>query len=620
MVGRIIGNYQITDELGHGGLGVIYRGHHINLPRDVVIKEVSLSHFPISTRVQLKALFRRETFIQAQLDHPGIARLYESFYKADNYYLVLEYVSGVSLRELLQHQGLPTPAQAIYLCKQALTALDYAHHFKYLTESDVQRKGVIHRDIKPSNLLVDGRGRLKITDFGIVKMPEKQSMAPPSFRPGTAEYMPPEQLRGLDLDARSDVYSLGVTLYEMLTGHLPHSRPNKGEEDDLRKSCLDQGWISISDIRSDVSAALSSILMRAIVKNPGERFQSAAEFLKALKEYERNSGPLEIPQSLLIGKMIKGSPETVTIVEIGAKPELPAGAGSPLTSFATTTQPPSTPQAELQNQRQTEVSTDPPDSHQITRQQPGVNAESSIGTPSEALQLSPRFGDLNSSQQQNSQSLVVNRRFERGNQNQYRFEYTQNSSRGSKKVLIAAAAVFLGVFLGAYFLIQRQGGAKMTAPELESGVTANVASAVATANAATPQPEATTPPVNTGDLAKLEQAREADGVGKFKQAVTLYEEYLQSGPNDAEAAAIAEQLARLRKFITYFNAARGAYNRGNYLVARRNYAEALKLRPYSRVAQNGLARSLARISGSPVTPSGDAERSSGSESNPIPPR
>jgi tetratricopeptide (TPR) repeat protein len=214
----------------------------------------------------------------------------------------------------------------------------------------------------------------------------------------------------------------------------------------------------------------------------------------------------------------------------------------------------------------------------------------------------------------------LNRRFGSDYQDQDPFVYSQRSSRGSRKVLIAAAAVFLGVFLGAYFLIQRQGQAEITAPELEKGVTANVASAVGMANAATPQPETTPAPVNSGDLAKLEQAREADGAGKFKQAVLLYEEYLQSGPSDAEAAAIAEQLVRLRKFMVYFNAARGAYNRGNYLVARRNYAEALKLRPYSKVAQNGLARSTARLSGSSVNPANEAERPQSGESNPIPPR
>ncbi|MCI0664507.1 MAG: protein kinase, partial [Acidobacteria bacterium] len=104
MVGKIIGNYQLTEELGYGSLGVVYRGHHIHQARDIVIKEIPLAYFPVSTRVQLKARFRREAFIQAQLDHPGIVHLYESFAKGDNYYLVMEYIQAISLRELLESQ------------------------------------------------------------------------------------------------------------------------------------------------------------------------------------------------------------------------------------------------------------------------------------------------------------------------------------------------------------------------------------------------------------------------------------------------------------------------------------------------------------------------------------
>ncbi len=563
MAGRIIGNYQITDELSHGSLGAVYRGHHLNLPRDVVVKEVSLNHFPVSTRVQLKARFRRETFIQAQLDHPGIVRIYESFSKGDNYYLVVEYVPGVSLRDLLLRQGLPTSAQALYLCKQALSALDYAHNFQYLTESDVQSRAVLHRDLKPANLLIDGRGKLKITDFGIVKMPDKQSMAPPSFRPGTSEYMPPEQLRGLDLDARSDIYSLGVTFYEMLTGQLPFLRSTRNPEDDQQIGVLDSGPKPISEIRSDIHLSLSSIFMRAIIRNSSERFQTAAEFLKAIKEYERSSGATEIPSGPLVARLAAERPEAAAIIEIAAKPDKqPLMTPIPL-SFQPSISPATTQQVDL---------------------------------------------TITASREVSSQSLTLHGTSGKNGKVRGLFEYVGDRPRNSRTVVIAVAAVFLVIFAMVYFLMQNQDGAEMTAQKLESGGTANVASAVTTANAATPQPEQSVEPVNTGDIAKLQEAREADRMGKFKQAAALYNEYLRSGPADAEAATVVTQVERLNKFIAYLNSARTAYKRGDYVAARQKYAEALKLRPYSRVAQNGLSRSEARLSGASGAPSSGEER------------
>ena len=197
-----------------------------------MVKSILLSAFSPSAQSHLKARFRREAYIQSQLDHPNIVRVYEFFAAEDNYYLVMEYVPGMTLRDLLSRQGVPTPAQAVYLCKQALSALDYAHNFSYVDESDMRHTGIIHRDIKPANILLDNKGKLKITDFGIVKVLGEQGtgggMTQTGFHPGTVEYMSPEQLLGLDIDVRSDLYSLGVTFYEMLSGRLPFERSATG--------------------------------------------------------------------------------------------------------------------------------------------------------------------------------------------------------------------------------------------------------------------------------------------------------------------------------------------------------------------------------------------------------
>src|SRR5499433_3660227 len=291
MIGRIIGNYQITSELAHGGMGEVYRGRHLHLPREVVVKSILLGAFSPSAQSHLKARFRREAFIQSQPDHPNIVRVYEFFAAEDNYYLVMEYVPGMSLRDLLSRQGAPTPAQAVYLLKQALAALDYAHDFRSQEDADYRHTGVIHRDIKPANMLLDAKGRLKITDFGIVKVLGEQTefaMTESGFQPGTVEYMSPEQLLGNEIDTRSDLYSLGVKFYEMLTGRLPFRRSATGSDWEIRKGHIELEPPPIPEIRPEIHPQLAAIVMRAMRKKTNDRYQSAADFLEAVLDYEQN--------------------------------------------------------------------------------------------------------------------------------------------------------------------------------------------------------------------------------------------------------------------------------------------------------------------------------------------
>src|SRR5262249_46103860 len=170
MLGKIIGNYQITGELAQGGMGAVYRGRHQRLPREVVVKSILLSSFPPHAQDQLKARFVREAYIQSQLDHQNIVRVYEFFTTTENYYLVMEFIDGMSLRDLIKRQGAISPGNAIPLFKQALSSLDYAHNFNYVDESGNRHTVIIHRDIKPANMLPDGIPRLKITDSGIAKL------------------------------------------------------------------------------------------------------------------------------------------------------------------------------------------------------------------------------------------------------------------------------------------------------------------------------------------------------------------------------------------------------------------------------------------------------------------
>lgn len=329
MIGKTIGNYQITSELAQGGMGAVYRGRHVSLPREVVVKSILLASFPPQAQEQLKARFLREAYVQSQLDHPNIVRVYEFFTTAENYYLVMEFVDGMTVRDLIKRQGALAPDRAVSLFKQALAALDYAHNFVYVDEVNQRHTGITHRDIKPANLLLDGMGRLKITDFGIVKLAGESSLTRTGFNPGTAEYMSPEQIRGLAVDARSDLYSLGVTFYEMLAGRLPFPHAETGSEYEVFRGHIELEPPPLTSIQSHVPPVIAELVMRALAKNPDDRFPSAAEFLGALLDYERRGVAASAPQlthsmTEPLGVATQPAPSVATAVPVAPATQMAA--------------------------------------------------------------------------------------------------------------------------------------------------------------------------------------------------------------------------------------------------------------------------------------------------------
>ncbi|MFN0088309.1 MAG: protein kinase domain-containing protein [Blastocatellia bacterium] len=297
MIGKIIGNYEITSELAKGGMGAVYHARHVTLPREVVVKSILLASFSLQSQEPLKARFLREAFVQSQLDHPNIVRVYEFFTTPENYFLVMEYVAGMSLRDLMGRQGRMEPEQALPLFKQALSALDYAHNFRYVDESGGRHTGITHRDIKPGNLLLDGMARLKLTDFGIVKLAGERALTRTGFNPGTAEYMSPEQIRGEEVDARSDLYSMGVTFYEMLAGRLPFPHTETGSEYEMMRRHIELTPPPLSEVAPGLPATLAAVVMRSLEKDAKARYQSAGEFLQALHAWERRgaTAPQAVP-------------------------------------------------------------------------------------------------------------------------------------------------------------------------------------------------------------------------------------------------------------------------------------------------------------------------------------
>jgi serine/threonine-protein kinase len=574
MIGKIIGNYQITGELAQGGMGAVYRGRHLHLPREVVVKSILLGAFSASAQTHLKARFRREAFVQSQLDHPNIVRVYEFFAAEENYYLVMEYVQGMTLRDLLARQGTPTPAQAVYLLKQALASLDYAHNFGYLDESDHQHSGVIHRDVKPANMLLDTKGRLKITDFGIVKVMGEQTglgMTQSGFHPGTVEYMSPEQLLGLQIDERSDLYSLGVTFYEMLTGRLPFQRSATGSDWEIRKGHIELDPPPIQEIRPDIHPQLAAIIARSLQKNPNERFQSATKFLEAVRAYEQSNAQTE--QTLR-------SPADRMTQPLAMKPTL-------IDESATLLARESTPPRKSSVEDQVTI---PLGSSQVSLAPPSSSGAPAPATSGiEAISSDPVLTNVLKITPPPSQPVQSGRKW--------------LLAAGGAGLLLAGGAV------GAMLFSQRQSeqlapqttvvkvepSAPIPSPSLSTLATpATPAPSPSASVAAKPKPSAA-PAERPVEKSSLKLAQKFEQQEQYDEAIKAYEEHLARSPNSLDAAAITSYLNELRKVQAALTVADTAMGKQFYQVAVRQYTRALQLRPTSARAKQGMEEAAEKL-------------------------
>jgi serine/threonine protein kinase len=209
MIGTEIGNYRILEKLGEGGMGVVYKAVDVNLDRTVAIKALNTE---LSGNPELEQRFRAEAKAQGNLNHTNLATLYALLIENGRPWMVMEFVEGETFEHMVQRRG-PIPSEeAIPLFRQALLGIGYAH-----------RMGIVHRDIKPANMMLNPQGIVKVMDCGIAKVLSARGVARTGTQIGTALYMSPEQFLNRGVDVRSDIYSLGVTLYEMLTGKVPFS-------------------------------------------------------------------------------------------------------------------------------------------------------------------------------------------------------------------------------------------------------------------------------------------------------------------------------------------------------------------------------------------------------------
>ncbi len=282
LIGQTINNrYRLESLLGDGGMGAVYRAYDLNLDRQVAIK---LMHAHFARKAEFRARLVQEAQTAAKLDHPSIVKIHDFGNSEPGLFIAMEYVNGGSLREhlrRLQTMGKYLPlAQSLQIAAQIADALDYAH-----------RRGIIHRDVKPGNVLLkrltrpDAPGeqpfRAMLTDFGLVKLQEGSEMTQSGATLGTPTYMSPEQCEGGDLDGRTDLYSLGVILYELATNKLPFAMKTLSEAMALHQRGETPPPARM--IRPDLPPIIDAILAKALTKARENRYADAADMATALQ-------------------------------------------------------------------------------------------------------------------------------------------------------------------------------------------------------------------------------------------------------------------------------------------------------------------------------------------------
>jgi eukaryotic-like serine/threonine-protein kinase len=263
VVGQNIGKYRVLDRIGRGGMGTVYRAIDETLHREVAIKVLNaeLNDPEVAKR------FRAEAITVARLSHPGIATIYELFQHEGQWLMVMEFVRGETLEHMVDRMGPLSPQRAAELSMQALAALAHAHSM-----------GVVHRDLKPANLMITETGAVKIMDFGIARVAGTEHLTNAGFMMGTPAYMAPEQVKGQEIDARADLYAMGVVFYRLTTAKLPF----KGETPfAMAQSQVNDPPTPVMTLRSDLPPWVEQVIQRSLQKAPEMRFQSAVEFHEA---------------------------------------------------------------------------------------------------------------------------------------------------------------------------------------------------------------------------------------------------------------------------------------------------------------------------------------------------
>jgi beta-lactam-binding protein with PASTA domain/tRNA A-37 threonylcarbamoyl transferase component Bud32 len=260
----IDGRYRVVKRLGSGGMADVYLVEDQQLGRRVALK---LLYRHLAEDVQFVERFRREASSAAGLQHPNIVSIFDRGEWEGTYYIAMEYVEGHTLKEVVRERGPAPPEAAVDIVLQVLRAARFAH-----------QRGIVHRDLKPQNVLIDLDGRTKVADFGIARAGASDMTETGSIM-GTAQYLSPEQAQGRPVDARSDLYSIGIILYELLTGRVPFDAESAVS---VALKQVSEAPIPPRELDPTLPPALEGVVLRALEKDPARRFQSADEFIEAL--------------------------------------------------------------------------------------------------------------------------------------------------------------------------------------------------------------------------------------------------------------------------------------------------------------------------------------------------
>ena len=268
---KLDGRYEIKELIGVGGMATVYKAHDILEDRTVAIKILKDEFL---SNEEFRRRFRNESRAIAVLSHPNIVKIYDVSFGDHVHYIVMEYVDGITLKEFLEQQKVIRWKEAVHFTTQILRALQHAHE-----------KGIVHRDIKPQNIMLLPDGTVKVMDFGIARFSRSETRTVTDKAIGSVHYISPEQARGEVTDDKADIYSVGVMLYEMLTGRLPFEADNAVSVAIMQ---MQADPTPPREINDTIPEGLEAITLRAMQKDPQNRYESAAEMLRDIDEFKRN--------------------------------------------------------------------------------------------------------------------------------------------------------------------------------------------------------------------------------------------------------------------------------------------------------------------------------------------
>jgi predicted Ser/Thr protein kinase len=319
---QTVGRYEITGELGRGAMGVVYKALDPTIGRTVALKTMRLDVHGLDAQEMVRR-FQNEARAAGVLNHPNIVTIYDAGEEDGIFYIAMEFIEGTTLHELLAEQRVLATDEVLQLTRQICRGLDYAHS-----------NGIVHRDIKPANIMITANGTVKIMDFGIAKSGGQVTNTGQVL--GTPNYMSPEQVKGRPLDGRSDLFSLGVILYEMMTGEKPFVGQNVTT---IIYKIVNETPITPRDLDVTVHPGLSAIVTKALAKAPDDRYQTGADLVRDLENYKLAAGPVRTGSTAAISPVPAPPEKTVVLpvrvvagstVRVGAAATAPAKVPVPL--------------------------------------------------------------------------------------------------------------------------------------------------------------------------------------------------------------------------------------------------------------------------------------------------